>query len=167
MELLFKNVTTYNSENYDKFVEFHGKKFAFSYNAYNIIMLSLLLYCIILNIVKKNLALFLLFVALFALIILFRIYLPIKRHENTKDNFEDEKETNYTFSFYKKYFSIDKEYIYYFQLYRIYETADYFYLYIDDENAVLVSKSGFEQGTSEEFSKFIKKKGLLKYHKQS
>ena len=166
MEPLFKNVTTYNSENYDKFIEFHGKKFAFGYNAYNIIMLSLLLYCIILNIVQKNLLLFLLFVALFAFIILFRIYLPIRRHEKTQDKFEDDQEINYTFSFYKKYFSIDEKNIYYFKLYRIYETTDHFYLYIDDENAILVSKSGFEQGTSEEFSNFIKKKCFFKYHKQ-
>ena len=53
MKPLFKNKTTYNSKIYNQFIKFHGKKFSFSYNAYNIIMFILLLYCIILNIIEK------------------------------------------------------------------------------------------------------------------
>ena len=166
MKPLFKNITNYNADNYNQFVQFHGKKFSFSYNAYNIIMLILLLYCIVLNIVEKNFLFILLFIALTTLLILYRIYWPMKKHEQTKNKFEKNKETRFTFSFYRFYFTIDERTFYYFKLYKVFETKDYFYLYIDDENAILVSKSGFEIGTVEDFTNFIKKKCLLKYSKQ-
>ena len=166
MKPLFKNTTIYNSENYKQFVQFHGKKFSFSYNAYNVVMLILLFYCIILSIVEKNIPLVLLFLALTVFLILFRIYWPTKRHEKTKKKYSENKESSFTTSFYKFYFTIDDKTLYYFKLYKIFETQDYFYLYVDYENAVLVSKSGFEIGTAEEFTNFIKKKCLLKYSKQ-
>ena len=44
MKPLFKNTTKYNSKNYNEFINFHSKKFNFSYNAYTLIMCILLLY---------------------------------------------------------------------------------------------------------------------------
>ena len=166
MKPLFKNITKYNSKIYNQFIQFHGKKFSFSYNAYNIIMFILLLYCIILNIIEKNLIFILLFVALTVFLFLLRIYCPTKRHEKAKSEYAGNKEKAYTFSFYKNYFTIGEKFVYYFKLYRIFETDHYFYLYIDDENAVLLSKNGFKIGSSEDFSKFIKKKCFLKYRKK-
>ena len=32
-EILFKNVTRYNTKNYNQFIEFHNKKYSFSNNA--------------------------------------------------------------------------------------------------------------------------------------
>ena len=166
MEPLFKNITIYNSKIYDQFIEFHGKHFSFSYNAYNLIMFILLLYCIILNIIEKNLIFVLLFVALSVFLFLLRIYCPTKRHEETKSEYEDNKENIFDFSFYKNYFTVGEKTVYYFKLYRLFETDEYFYLYIDDENAVLLSKTGFKIGSSEEFAKFMKKKCFLKYRKK-
>ena len=63
-EILFKNTTKYNSKNYNQFIEFHNKKYAFSNNFYIIIMTILLIYCIILNIKNSNIAFIFLFIAL-------------------------------------------------------------------------------------------------------
>ena len=76
------------------------------------------------------------------------------------------KETGFIFTFYKNYFTINKKTIYYFKLFKVFETKDYFYLYIDEDTAALVSKKGFEIGTAEEFSNFIRKKCLLKFSKE-
>ena len=165
-EILFKNVTRYNTKNYNQFIEFHNKKYSFSNNLYTIIMSLLLFYCVILNIKQKNIPLILLFVVLLIGFLLWKIYIPMKRHQKAQKNLANFKETGFTFSFYDLYFLLDKKTIYYFKLYRVFETKDYFYLYIDPDYAMLVSKKGFEIGTAEEFSTFIKKKCLFKYREQ-
>ena len=165
-EILFKNVTRYNTKNYNQFIEFHNKKYSFSNNCYTIIMAILLIYCIILNIKQKNIPFILLFIALLIVFFAWKIYFPMKRYQKTKKNLSTVKETGFTFSFYDLYFLLDKKTIYYFKLYRVFETKDYFYLYINPDYAMLVSKKGFEIGTAEEFSTFIKKKCLFKYREQ-
>ena len=167
MKPLFKNVTVYNSRNYNQFVKFHGEKFNFSYNMYTLAMLALMLYCIILNIIQKNLLLFLVFLAMFALTILFRMYLPGKRYQKTKKTFAENKNTTVTIDFYKFYFKIEDKIYPYFKIYKVFETKDYFYLYVDEENAALAAKTGFKVGSVEEFTNFIKKKCLFKYNKQA
>ena len=166
MKPLFKNITIYNSKNYNQFIKFHGDKFNFSYNAYTLVMLALILYCVILNIIELNIFLMLLFLAMFAFIILFRIYLPGKRYQKTKKKFAENKETSVTIDFFTFYFKVEQKAYPYLKLYKVFETKDYFYLYIDEENAVLVNKNGFKLGTAEEFTDFIKKKCLFKYSKQ-
>ena len=130
-------------------------------------MTILLIYCIILNIKQKNIPLILLFVALLIGFLLWKIYFPLKRYQKTQKNLAKTKDTGFTFSFYDLYFLVDKKPIYYFKLYKVFETKDYFYLYINQDYAVMVSKNGFKIGTAEDFSKFIKKKCLLKYRKQA
>lgn len=166
MKPLFKNVTKYNSKNYEQFIKFHGEKFNFSYNMYTAVMSILLIYCIILNIMQKNIPFVLLFLALLILIFLFRMYLPMKRYQKTQKQYSKNKETSISFIFYKFYFTVGKKTFPYMRLYKVFETKDYFYLYIDDENAVLISKNGFKMGTAEEFSEFIKKKCFFKYKKE-
>lgn len=166
MKPLFKNVTKYNSKNYEQFIKFHGEKFNFSYNMYTAVMSILLIYCIILNIMQKNIPFVLLFLTLLILIFLFRMYLPMKRYQKTQKQYSKNKETSISFIFYKFYFTVGKKTFPYMRLYKVFETKDYFYLYIDDENAVLISKNGFKMGTAEEFSEFIKKKCFFKYKKE-
>lgn len=166
MKPLFKNITIYNSKNYNQFIKFHADKFNFSYNMYTLTMLLLLLYCVILNIIEKNLFLLLLFLGMIFFTVLFRLYLPGKRYQKTKKKFAEKKQTNVTINFFKFYFKIEDKVYPYLKLYKVFETQDYFYLYIDEENAVLVDKKGFKVGTVEEFTDFIKKKCLLKYSKQ-
>ena len=167
MKPLFKNITIYNSKNYNQFVKFHGEKFNFSYNAYTLLMLSLMLYCIILNIIHKNIALFLLFLVMFSLAIFFRMILPAKKYKKTKKKFAENKQTMVSIDFFQLYFKVEKKIYPYFKLYKVFETEEYFYLYADKENAVLVNKNSFKLGTVEEFTEFIKKKCLFKYSKQA
>lgn len=164
-EILFKNTTKYNSKNYNQFIEFHNKKYALSNNFYTIIMTILLVYCIILNIKKLNILFIFLFISLLIGFLLWRIYFPMKKYQKTQKKLSNIKEARYTFSFYNLYFLLDKKVIYYFKLYKVFETIDYFYLYINPDYAMLVSKSGFELGSAEDFSKFIREKCLFKYRK--
>ena len=167
MTPIFKNITIYNSKNYNQFIKFHGEKFNFSYNMYTLVMAILIIYCIILNIIEKNIIFILLFLAMLILIFIFRLYLPMKRYQKTQKKYSKNKETIFTFSFYKFHFSVEKKVFPYLKLYKVFETKDYFYLYLDEENAILVSKKGFKFGTAKEFSEFIKKKCLFKYSKES
>ena len=166
MKPLFKNITKYNTQNYQQFLEFHNQKFSFSYNFYTITMLLLLIFCVILNIIEKNIVYILFFIGLVLLFLLFRLYFPLKRHEKTQKQFNENKETICNYSFYKWYFILNEKTYYYFKLYKVFETQHYFYLYINDENAALVNKKGFEIGTMEEFRQFIKKRCLFKYRNQ-
>ena len=167
MKPLFKNITIYNSKNYNQFVKFHGEKFNFSYNMYTLLMLALMIYCIVLSITQKNIFILILFLAMFALTVLFRMYLPAKRYQKTKKNFAQNKQTSVIMNFYKFYFKIEQKVYPYLKLYKVFETKDYFYLYIDEDHAALVSKKGFKIGTVEDFTDFIKKKCLFKYSKQA
>lgn len=164
-EILFKNVTKYNTKNYNQFIEFHNKKFALSNNFYTIVMTILLIYCVIFNIKNSNISFIFLFIALLIIFLLCRIYFPMKRYQKTQKKLGNIKEVGYTFSFYNLYFQLDKKVIYYFKLYKVFETKDYFYLYINPDYAMLVNKNSFEIGTSDDFRKFIKNKCLLKYRK--
>lgn len=167
MKPLFKNITEYTEKNFQQFVSFHAKKFTFKYNLYTIIMTLLIIYCIILCVVKKDIKLLFLFIAILILFLLFRIYIPNQRYLKTRKDLKLKKSTNFVFSFYNNYFTIGKKRFYYFKLNKVYETKNYFYIYIDEDNAALVNKSGFVLGTSNDFSNFIKKKCLLKYSKET
>lgn len=164
MKPLFKNETKYTTEIYQLFLDFHNKKYSFSQNTYIIIMVILLTYCIIFNIIQKNVSFVLLFFALLLLLFFLKIYLPVKRYKKTKKQVK--KNNTITFNFYNLYFTINKSTFYYFKLYKVFETKDYFYLYVNEDNAALINKNGFKIGSAEEFSKFIKKKCLFKYRKQ-
>lgn len=167
MTPLFKNKTKYTEKNYQQFVNFHTKKYNFSYYAYTIIMAILMAYCCILAIVQKDFGLAVLFAFMFVIFLVLRIYVPGRRYLKTKKDLKNEKSNSFTFNFYQHYFTIGKSRLYYFKLHKVFETKDYFYLYVDEDNAALVSKSGFEIGTPADFTNFIKKKCLLKYSKQT
>lgn len=166
MKPLFKNITKYNKNNYNQFLEFHNNKFSFSYNFYTITMTILIIFCIILNIIEKNILFIFLFLAILVIFLLCRLYFPLKRCQKTQKKYKDNNITNCTYSFYKWYFTLNNQTIYYAKLYKVFETKDYFYLYVNDESAALVSKKGFKLGTAEDFSNFIKKKCLFKYSNQ-
>ena len=165
MDPLFKNTTKYTNKTYQKFIDFHNKKFDLSSTLYTIVMFILIIYCFIYSISQKTFLLSLVFFIAFILYSILKIYVPTQKYKKTKNKYQD-KPSYYTYIFYKMYFTISDKPIYYFKLHRIFETTDCFYLYIDDDTAFSVSKSGFKLGTAEEFSKFIQKKCFFKYRKQ-
>ena len=166
MKPLFTNTTKYNKNNYEQFLEFHNKKFSFSYNFYTIIMTVLLIICMILNILEKNILFILMFLGILIVFLLYRLYFPLKRLQKTQKQYQKNKELVCEYSFYKWYFTLNDKTFYYFKLYKVFETKDYFYLYINDEHAALVSKNSFKTGNQKDFTEFIKKKCLFKYRKQ-
>ena len=161
--ILFKNVTTYTSKNYNQFLKFHNDKYEFSYNFYTIIMSIILGYCAIMNIKQKNISLIFLFTFLFIGFIALRLYLPVRRLKKTKENIKKVSNSTHTFLFYDYYLKVGKQTIYYFKLYKIFESKDYFYLYINQDYALMLDKKGFQIGTVEDFRSFIKRKCLFKY----
>ena len=166
MKPLFKNVTEYNSKIYNQFIKFHGEKFNFSFNMYTILLGILLLYCFILNIIQKNWPLMFLFLAMLVFTFLTRMYFPVKKYQKNKKQYSKNKSARFSFTFYKFYFTVDKSAFTYSRLHKVFETKDYFYLYINENNAILVNKTGFKLGTAQEFSDFIKKKCFFKYSKE-
>lgn len=162
MKLLFKNKTKYTKQVYKEFVEFHNDKYHLSYFLFNICIVFLVLFCIILQLKYKYYNLAIIFCIVLTVFALWRFFHPISvvKKEIKSDKIQNEKE--FTFKFYDKYFKIkDKlqmDTIKYYKLYKVYETNTFFYLYIDRTHAFLLNKDNFITGNPIDFSKFIKKK---------
>ncbi len=162
MEKLFENVTTYDKEEYKKFVIFHNKKYNLKYNLYTLFVLLLILFCSVSGFFANNIRigiLFLLIAFCFALYRLFHPYLFVKKEAKSKKI--TEKLTN-TYTFYEKFFIIknkqDTIKLKYYKLYKIFETKDCFYLYLNKTHAFVLSKNTFKIGDSTNFYNFIKNK---------
>lgn len=162
MEILFKNKTKYTKQVYEKYLQFHQKKFGQKYKFTTIVTILLLCFCIFVNATNFNyITSFILFIALI-LFGFYRFFYPTKKVQKELKTEKFEKEKEFTFTFYERYFTIsDKKFmdkIRYFKLYKIYETNEFFYLYIDKDHAFLLDKSTFSKGNISEFLKFLKKK---------
>ena len=167
MEKIFENKTKYTQKEYDLFTESYKKEFAksdYSFMMFNFIFFGI---CMIIAFIEKE------FILAFGLIIYlfayfwFKIIRPVKEVEKDKKSHKMSGNFVNNYEFYKNYFKVEnvdgKAQILYFKLYRVVETKTDFYIYISREYAFIVSKFGFTKGTSEEFSKFIKKKMFTKY----
>ena len=162
MKILYKNKTKYTKETYAKYLQFHQNKYGNRYTFTTIVTILFLCFCIIMNFqFSNNLTGFILIIALF-IFCFYRFFHPIKlvKKELKTEKFEKEKE--FTFKFYEKFFTISDtkniEKIKYRKLYKIYETDEFFYLYIDKSHAFLLNKSTFTKGDISKFLKFIKRK---------
>lgn len=169
MKILFKNKTKYSKEAYNKYLNFHSKKYCFRYNLYTAIIIFLLLFCIICQIKYHYYSLAIVLCFSLTLFFLWRMFHPeyeVSKEYNS-DTIVNEKE--FKFIFYDKYFKIiGKKQLSncrYFSLYKVFDTDEFFYLYLDKTHSLLLEKQGFIQGTPDDFSNFIKKKTLWKYSK--
>lgn len=169
-KVLFKNATTYTKDIYVEFLNFHSKTYSLSYLLYTVFWTALLLLCIYLSFGIGNIFQGLVLTLGLIVFIAYRVYRPkmIVKRENNSDKFTSNN-TN-TFKFFDKNFEVKNNngsfYYRYFALHRIFEAKDFFYLYVNRENAFLISKSAFSLGTSDDFSKFIKKKCGIKFKKK-
>ena len=162
MKVLYKNKTKYTKETYAKYLQFHQNKFGTKYRFITILIIVLLCFFIITNFKYANKTTG--FILLLALLVfcLYRFFQPISlvKKELKTEKFEKEKE--FTFKFYKKYFTISDsnnfEKIKYWKLYKIYETNDFFYLYINKDHAFLLEKNTFTKGDISTFYIFVKRK---------
>ena len=161
MKPLFKNRTKYTKQNYRKYLEFHQKKFGFKYKIYTLFIVLIIIICIVLQIQYHNYLLGISFILACIIFWLWRYFRPRYNisKELKKDILVNEKE--FSFKFYEKYFEVwdrlNLEKVKYGKIYRVYETDSFFYLYLDKEHSLLLGKTGFVIGKSEDFGKFIRK----------
>lgn len=171
LKLLFENTTKYNKTVYDKFLAFHKKKYGFTYTTYTIIVVAFILFTLILQIKYHNFSIAVLLCCGLTFFILWRYLHPISEISKEYQSDKIQKEKEYTFKFYDKFFTCEdnKEFseIKYRKLYKVFETSDFFYLYIDKTHSFLLDKSKFKNNNSAEFSKFIKKKCWWHFSKRS
>ncbi len=170
MRKLFENKTTYTEDTYIEFLKFHSKTYNLSYISYTLAWSAFLLLSIYLSFSSKLITQGILLLLALIGFVFYRLYHPkMIVHKELSGEKISTNNTN-TFSFFDNYFIIDNNngsFSYrYFLLHKVFETADYFYLYMTKENAFLLSKNSFSLGTSEEFSKFIRRKCILKYSKK-
>ena len=165
MRVLFKNITKYNKENCNNFMNFHTNKYGKKELMHFILMAIIFMYMFIFNIIYKNwyLILVLILVGIF-------IYFTSKQKQEKKRK-ERRKVKEYTFYFYKRYIKIryrrEFDRMPYFRIKKIFETDDNFFLYTDDTHSLILDKDGFVIGNVKEFSKFIKSKCPFKYNDET
>ena len=156
MEKLFENKTKYTQKEY--------AKSDYSFMMFNFIFFGI---CLIIAVIEKEFILALGLIIYLLVYFWFKVIRPIKAVEKDKKSHKMSGNFVNNYEFYKNYFKVEnvdgKAQILYFKLYRVVETRTDFYIYISREYAFIVSKFGFTKGTSEEFSKFIKKKMFTKY----
>ena len=162
LKVLFENTTKYTKQTYETFLAFHRKKYRFSYIAYNVITIALILFCLTFQVAYHNLSIAILFCCILTGFILWRYLHPISElsKEYKSDKIKNEK--SFTFKFYNDFMTCeDKRQISkmkYSKFYRVFETDDFFYLYIDRTHAFLLNKLTFKNNNPSDFSAFIKKK---------
>ena len=168
MKLLFKNNTKYTKENYNAFLTFHKNK----YGTRTLIKLGLiglcLLYILLMNIIHLNWIAIAVFVATGLVVYLLNRMATQQQSRSNQKVLKGEKV--FSFYFYENYIKVKGgrkfNRLRYFELKRVFETKEYFYLYLDEYHSLILSKDGFEVGTAEGFSAFMKKKFPLKYKKE-
>lgn len=165
MKLLFENTTIYTPKSYKEFLRFHNNKYGNIHIIFTFLFSVLFLYCSIMNIIQNNIGISLFYIAIFIVFLIYRIYVPIYKFKKTLMSQKDKKENTFRFKFYDKYFTVNDIKIYYIELHKIFETKNFYYLYLNTEKAALVNKNGFKIGNPNDFSEFIKKKGIFKYKK--
>ena len=169
MKILFKNNTKYTKENYNAFIKFHQSKYTIKTIAKFLIILICIIYILIFNIIHNNWKVIIILLVLGILIYLIQQFKIDKQSKSNKKIIKDEKK--FTFYFYKNYIKIKCgrkfDRISYLKLYKVFETNKYFFLYTDEEHSLIISKDGFEIGTPNEFTDFIKRKCIFKYKKES
>lgn len=162
LEILFENTTKYTKLIYDKFLDFHRKRYHFTYMTSSLIVIAFILLCLIIQVKSHNLTIAILICLALSCFVLWRFFRPIAQVSKEYKSDKIKKQKVFTFKFYDKFFTIqdDKQFskMKYYQLYRAFETDDFFYLYIDKTHSFLIDKSCFKEDNWQNFSLFIKKK---------
>ena len=165
MKILFKNITKYDKENCNNFINFHYDKYAKKTFLKYLMLCICVLYIIIFNIINKN---WYLLLGILAVSVLLYFFEKQKKQNKRK---ERKRIKQYTFYFYKGYIKIKyrREYdrILYFNIKKVFETDKNFFLYTDDTHSLILDKDGFTIGNSKEFVNFIKNKCPFKYSNQT
>ena len=166
LEVLFRNKTRYSEKEYEIFLKSYSDEYTFSETLYSLTNIFFFGMCLIVAIKYKEIFLS---IALAVGLIVYIWYKFIRPIFKIKENKQNTIKANYmnTFYFYKSYFRVENEEgtanIRYMGIYKVIEEEEYFYIYITRDNAFIISKDGFIDSTSYDFSNFIRKKVWGKY----
>jgi hypothetical protein len=162
MEILFQNVTSYNLNEYKKFVRFHANKYNLKYNLYTLFIIIMLIFCMIMQFCYNKVLLGIGFIFVLAVFILYRVLHPLflTRKEATSNKVQQKMKN--TYSFYDNFVVIsngkDSVKLRYHKFYKVFSQDDCFYLYLDKNHSYILLKNNFTIGNADDFYAFIKKK---------
>lgn len=169
LKLLFKNITKYDTNTYNEFLEFHRNKFYISYTFFTAIITIALFYIISMQVIFHNITIAIVICIVLTIFFIWRFLYPASEVKRDYNSTMIQNKEEFTFLFYEKYFKIKNKLNYniikYSNLYKVFETNNFFYLYINKSHSLILNKTGFKNNSSQDFSKFIKNKCLLKYKK--
>ncbi len=167
MKILFKNKTKYSEELYTKYCIFHNETNFFFAKMYNIIIVGLLIFLLVVQTKNHNYDIIILIGLSITLFILWRLFYPIYlgRKEISSEKITSQKE--YYFTFYDNYFTIENDKyitkVKYNKLFRVRITDEYSYLYTDRRYSYILDNNGFTYGSLITFKSFMHKKCGWKY----
>lgn len=169
-EILFKNETKCTKQEYEDFLESYSKEYIASETVYTISNIIFFSVCVLGSVLYKEYTLTVFLIIGIILYILYKFVRPNLRIKKERNSDKIKFEFLNTFLFYKNYFSVENKdgnaIINYFNLYKVVETESHFYIYISRDYAFIISKKGFIDSTSYDFSDFIQKKVKFKYKKR-
>lgn len=169
MESLFENKTKYSKELYDKYIEFHAKKYGVKEIIEFIIVVISALILIVIDIqnIEKLKFAFIGIIVILASI----IYVFIRERVKAKKQYEGminkkQKDSYAEYSFFDQYFISsyqgESRKVYYVEIKKVFILKDRYYLYLDKNHACVLLKDGFTKGTEEDFRKFLDTKGFFR-----
>lgn len=167
MEILFKNVTTLNKDEYIELIKFHGQKNNFKYYLYTAIMGLILIIGMSYQIILGNYISLTLLALIFIGFLAYRFIEPYRKAEKEMKGEKVQGNLVNTYIFYDKNFVIKNKYgkdiLKYRKLFKVYDNDNVFYLYISKEDVFIIEKDKFEIGNSDKFKEFIHKKVGYKF----
>lgn len=162
MEIRFQNTTSYNLEQYKKFVEFHARKYNIQYYLYTLFIVCLLIFCIVLQFSYGKISMSFGFMAILVVFLGYRFLYPLLviKKEASSSKVQKQMKTTYTFydDFAIVYNGINRIKLKYSKFYKVFNQPDCFYLYLDKDHAYILLKSNFSIGNANNFYHFMKKK---------
>ena len=167
MKLLFKNTTKYTETVYNEFLTFHSNNYKYPYLLYTVLICAAILFFVIAQIKIHQINISIILCTTLTGFILWRIFHPIAEVSKEYKSEKIQNQTEYTFMFYENKFTVEDLHsisnLKYSDLHKIFETDNFFYMYVDSRHSFLLEKEKFLEGSSDDFSKFIRKKCWYKY----
>jgi hypothetical protein len=162
VEIRFQNVTSYNLNEYKKFVQFHAEKNNFKYNFYTLFIITLLIFCMIMQFCYGKVLVGIGFVFVLVIFLFYRILHPIFLTKKEATSKKVKQHMKNTYTFYDDFAIIsngkDNVKLKYSKFYKVFEENDRFYLYLDKNHSYILLKNNFTIGNADDFYAFIKKK---------
>ena len=165
--LLFENKTRYTKKEYEKFLKSYREEHQLKENLYTFGMIIFWTSCMFLAFKTNEIFLGIAIIIGLIIFTLIKILKPAKNMQKAEKNEKLSGKFYNTYKFYNNYLKIEnaegKAQFYYYKLYSIVETKTNYYIYVSRNSAYIVSKMSFTKGNDKDFSKFIKRKLLIKY----